>query len=517
MREADVDEWFLTPIPGGFNVKVTGASVTLPADTLPVFDPAAIPSTYRMISVPITASPSTTTLFTPFGTAGVDWMTWRFTGGPEYNGYQPGHMTPFTFGSGVSAWVGTINPGNALTVPGDTTQISDKASADNASPDAFAAGTRYRYEITLHAGWNQVGIPFNFSRNWDNTTISSTQTGGVNDISDRIYWFTGEKSSYSFASLDSTVPNQDVFAESWTGSGIPDNELVWNGWPGSLDPWGGYWLYSNREGAKLKIDPTVPGKGVLPTTPTAPAVQLPYNWSVKVMPEASGVSGTAKFAGIVSDATNGIDKYDVMDLPVLPGQAVRLSFVTEEGDYLQDMRAPADEMFWHFKASSAAANTPVTLRFNASDVPSEYRTVLLVDTVTDAFTDLRKVTSYAYKSAERIRDFKLIISKAHPETYMVPKQSALLQNYPNPFNPETWVPYSMSKAGDVTIRIYNVTGQLVRTLELGHREAGSYTVKERAAYWNGRNEFNERVASGIYFYHLQAGSFHATKRMVIVK
>jgi hypothetical protein len=267
----------------------------------------------------------------------------------------------------------------------------------------------------------------------------------------------------------------------------------------------------------LQIDPTVPGKGVLPVAPTAPSVQMPYNWSVKVMPEAGGVSGTAKFAGIVSDATNGIDRYDVMDLPALPGQAVRLSFVTEEGDYLQDMRAPADEMFWHFKASSAAANTPVTLRFNASDVPSEYRTVLLVDTVTDAFTDLRKVTSYAYKSAERIRDFKLVISKAHPETYMVPKQSALLQNYPNPFNPETWVPYSMSKAGDVTIRIYNVTGQLVRTLELGHREAGSYTVKERAAYWNGRNEFNERVASGIYFYHLQAGSFHATKRMVIVK
>jgi hypothetical protein len=181
------------------------------------------------------------------------------------------------------------------------------------------------------------------------------------------------------------------------------------------------------------------------------------------------------------------------------------------------MKAPADEMFWHFKASSAVVNTPVTLRVDASAVPSEYRTVLLVDTVTDAFTDLRQVTSYAYKSSEKIRDFKLIISKAHPETYMVPKQSALLQNYPNPFNPETWVPYRLSKAGDVTIRIYNVTGQLVRTLELGHREAGSYTVKERAAYWNGRNQFNERVASGVYFYHIQAGSFHSTKRMVILK
>jgi len=193
-----------------------------------------------------------------------------------------------------------------------------------------------------------------------------------------------------------------------------------------------------------------------------------------------------------------------------------LSFITEAGDYLQDMKAPADEMFWNFKVNSAV-NTPVTLRFDASAVPSEYRTVMLIDTVTDATTDLRKVASYAYKPSDALRNFKLIVSKAHPETYIVPKQSVLLQNYPNPFNPETWVPYRLSTAGDVTINIYNVAGQLVRTLEMGYREAGSYTVKERAAYWDGRNATGERVASGVYFYNIQSGSFHATKRMVIVK
>jgi hypothetical protein len=205
-----------------------------------------------------------------------------------------------------------------------------------------------------------------------------------------------------------------------------------------------------------------------------------------------------------------------MDLPNLPGQSARVSFITEEGDYLQDMRAPADEMFWRFKVGSAA-DTAVALRFDPSAVPSKYRTVLLMDLVTETATDLRKVTSYAYKPSEKIRNFKLIISTAHPETYMVPKHSMLLQNYPNPFNPETWVPYSLAKAGDVTVNIYNITGQLVRSLELGNREAGSYTVKERAAYWNGRNDTGERVASGVYFYHIQSGSFHATKRMVILK
>jgi hypothetical protein len=502
-------DWWHTSIPGGFNVEVTDAVVTLPANTLPVFDSAAVPSTYRMISVPIIPSPAVTSidLFSPFGAAAVDWLAWRFDGRAENSGYQAGHSDPVTFSKGVALWVGAVDADKeALTVTGKTPQISDHIDDD---PDRG----RYLLDIELHAGWNQIGIPFNFSRNWDRDTISNWAN---DNIKDEIYWFSGEKDSYSFASLDPNVPNQDVFATSWTGSGIPDNDLVWKGWPGSLDPWGGYWIYSNREGAVLQIDPTVPGKGVLPGTPTAPAAQMPYNWSVKVMPEADGVFGTAKFAGIVSDANDGIDKYDVMDLPALPGQVARLAFITEEGDYLQDMKAPADEMFWNFKVSSVT-NIPVTLRFDASAVPSEYRTVLLIDNVTEAATDLRKASSYAYKSSEKIRNFKLIISKAHIETYIVPKHSVLLQNYPNPFNPETWVPYRLATAGDVNISIYNIAGQLVRTLELGHREAGSYTVKERAAYWDGRNATGERVASGVYFYNVQSGSFHATKRMVIVK
>jgi hypothetical protein len=505
-RKGDQDHWYYTSIPGGFNVKVTGASAVFPAGTLPVFDPSAVPSKYRMISVPIDASPSSIDLFAPFGTPGVDWVAWRYTEAAGYNGYQPGHIIPFTFSPGVASWIATINPDNALTVTGSTSQISNKYE------DSDVFNQRYLYEIKLHAGWNQIGCPFNFSRNWDKNTIPQWET---DYIKDEIYWFAGEQSKYSFASLDPNVPNQDVFATSWQGSGIPDNELVWNSWPGSLDPWGGYWVYAHTEGTRLKIDAMFPGKGGFPASP-APSAQIPYNWSVKVMPEAGGVSGTAKFAGIVSDATDGIDKYDVMDLPALPGQSVRLSLITEAGDYLQDMKAPADEMFWHFKVSSNV-NTPVTLRFDAKAVPSEYRTVLLIDTATEAATDLHKVLSYAYKSSEKIKNFKLIISKAHPETYIVPKHSVLLQNYPNPFNPETWVPYRLSTAGGVTIKIYNVAGQLVRTLELGHREAGSYTVKERAAYWNGRNDKGERIASGVYFYHIQSGPFHATKRMVIVK
>ena len=99
----------------------------------------------------------------------------------------------------------------------------------------------------------------------------------------------------------------------------------------------------------------------------------------------------------------------------------------------------------------------------------------------------------------------------------VPDNTALLANYPNPFNPETWIPYQLAKPAEVTLNIYSVDGKLVRTLALGHQAAGVYHSKDRAAYWNGRNELGERVASGLYFYTLTVGNFVTTRKMLIMK
>ena len=98
-----------------------------------------------------------------------------------------------------------------------------------------------------------------------------------------------------------------------------------------------------------------------------------------------------------------------------------------------------------------------------------------------------------------------------------PKKTVLLSNYPNPFNPETWIPYQLSAAAEVTVTIHSSDGKLVRTLELGQMPAGAYSDKERAAYWDGQNEQGEPVASGVYFYTLTAGDFSATRKMVIRK
>jgi steroid delta-isomerase-like uncharacterized protein len=101
--------------------------------------------------------------------------------------------------------------------------------------------------------------------------------------------------------------------------------------------------------------------------------------------------------------------------------------------------------------------------------------------------------------------------------HIIPEKPALLQNYPNPFNPETWIPYHLSDGANVSIRIYNSVGQLVRTLDLGHKDAGVYVSRSKAAYWDGKNAAGEEVSSGIYFYSITANGFSSIKKMIVKK
>ncbi len=96
-------------------------------------------------------------------------------------------------------------------------------------------------------------------------------------------------------------------------------------------------------------------------------------------------------------------------------------------------------------------------------------------------------------------------------------ETKLLPNYPNPFNPETWIPYQLAEAADVNVKIYDVSGRLVRTISVGFKPVGYYLTREQAAYWDGRNEIGESVSSGVYFLQFIAGDFVATQRVVIVK
>jgi len=94
----------------------------------------------------------------------------------------------------------------------------------------------------------------------------------------------------------------------------------------------------------------------------------------------------------------------------------------------------------------------------------------------------------------------------------VPTAYRLAQNFPNPFNPTTTIKFDMKAKGNVTIKLYNVAGQLVKTLVNDVKDAGSYT-----ATWDGTNNNGSKVASGIYFYRMETKGFCKTKKMVLLR
>jgi len=170
-------------------------------------------------------------------------------------------------------------------------------------------------------------------------------------------------------------------------------------------------------------------------------------------------------------------------------------------------------------------------------LPGEIRFAFATGKPLDSVSELLMVEFYVMPNTEGKTSQLLIsdaqfsgslsITKHDGSIEILPARTALLPNYPNPFNLETWIPYQLSAESDVTVEVYDIHGRVVQTFVLGMQRAGSYITKDRAVYWNGKNEVGERVASGVYFYRLKAVSlqgrgdygeaFSAVRRLVVAK
>jgi len=100
----------------------------------------------------------------------------------------------------------------------------------------------------------------------------------------------------------------------------------------------------------------------------------------------------------------------------------------------------------------------------------------------------------------------------YPDSQLIPTGFRLEQNYPNPFNSNTWINYSIPRLSNVSLKIYNVTGEVVRTLQKGQQSVGKYS-----AMWNGLNDYGNRVSPGIYFYRLETDNFVETMKLLMIK
>ncbi|MBT5710804.1 hypothetical protein HOI71_07165, partial [Candidatus Poribacteria bacterium] len=184
----------------------------------------------------------------------------------------------------------------------------------------------------------------------------------------------------------------------------------------------------------------------------------------------------------------------------------------EPGDLLPD------PTFWAQPIQARGTAHVAAVRLDLADAYAEpardgllARVILDTESVADGLLQLRDIRLSDARG--ELIPYRVLPMQTARETY----RTELFPNYPNPFNPETWIPFALESGSDVTIDIYDVQGERVRTLNLGRRAAGAYASRDEAAYWDGRNERGEAAASGVYFVELRAGTTRVVRRMTIAK
>jgi Ice-binding-like/Secretion system C-terminal sorting domain len=206
-----------------------------------------------------------------------------------------------------------------------------------------------------------------------------------------------------------------------------------------------------------------------------------YKWGTGVLVSAGGltISGSAADVWIFQIA---------QDLTVANGAIVTLSG-----------GAKASNIFWQV-AGQVFLGTTVAMKGN-----------ILCQTQIAFSTGAKLIGKALAQSAVTLDANSVTTGVASIDNSLAPQEFALLQNYPNPFNPSTRIQYSLEKASQVSLKVYNVLGVEVATLVNGRQEAGSYTVPF------GINKGTLGLSSGVYIYRLEAGSFVSTKKLVLMK
>ncbi len=202
-----------------------------------------------------------------------------------------------------------------------------------------------------------------------------------------------------------------------------------------------------------------------------------------------------------------------------PEAAFEGMLITFDASVSYDPFGPIASYEWDFGDGSKGEGKTVTHSYSSS---GKYEAKLTVTGTLEIASSISKQITVEQRAKGDVLDDMSLLKFQHNALplnaeAMAAEHDALLQNFPNPFNPETWIPYHLKEGREVIIRIYAAEGGLVKQLDLGYKPAGLYTDQSRAAYWNGRNSSGEEVASGVYFYSIHAGDFHAVRKLTVLR
>ena len=324
----------------------------------------------------------------------------------------------------------------------------------------------YQYQIQLFQGWNLIG---------------SVQ--GSYDFSNPVTFDAANTTQQSVSSvLSSSLFTWDPTTQSFNPAT-------------TIEAGKGYWVLA-LEDCYLHITTTPAGAPAMVAKPARMTIPLTLRTKASQKELVLGADPGAKA---------GLDRYDRPMPPPSPlGKSIDAYLSRGESNWsLQsDIQPLKESMEWRLDVKSSS----VQLTVDSQNIPEGY----LLSAVTSSGTHNLGQLGQLMVSSEEV----LLTLKPAQD---IPTKTGLLQNYPNPFNPETWIPFELSQDSAVSLTIYSASGQLVRLIDLGQVAAGRYARSDKAIYWDGRSQTGEQVASGTYFYRLDAGEYSETRKMLILK
>ncbi len=430
---------------------------------------------YQMISVPVESQDATTgeILADTYGPYNTD--RWRFFAwNPEQERYAEFPETD-NIERGQAAWL--------ITEDGAPFEVEEGQS--------FAANESYG--LTLQPGWNQISVPFGFAVNWSEADPPE--------------------------SIEAPVAYQAPSA------GSPP-EYVYN--QDQLEPWRGYFVFnSSNTSVSITVPPVAAGGDAGEAATVARSSVDPeaaaYSMQITADLEERSAQHTQTFLGFVGRNEQAHPRTFTAAPPVSP--YVRTTIVDGGTHYAGHyVDTPTEGYAWNVEVEANTAGAfrtdhRVRVRLNETGtLPDNFRRYVIdldneqrVDVQNQAFTAV-------LNGSDTRRRYRIVVgTKAFAEQTSngIPLESfetALHTNYPNPVRDATTIEYELAEPGEVTIEIYNVLGQRVRRLVDREHEAGTYTVR-----WDGRNDAGKRVASGPYFYRMQADGVSTARQMTVVR
>jgi len=344
------------------------------------------------------------------------------------------------------------------------------------------------YAMELFPGWNFIGNPFFFSVpiNLDQGDFYGPVTYGI-----------GEKSGWS-----------EVVTE--------------------MQPWGGYLIQNYTDTLQvIELMPTpieVAGNSNFNRVPAGPPPRVAVNaWRLRISADSEHYFDHNNYIGRDFRSTEGLDRGDLYEPPMIDGHlAVGLSPEADGGYYhTTDIRSISEmNGVWDLRVVSQEKDGPVDIQIHTVDEPPENIIVALVDLQKKvAYRDIMETGLRIAEKATVGYDLKMVIGESEfveNEIQRIlngmPTEYTLGYNYPNPFNANTRLDYSLPVRSHVSIRLYNMLGQEVAVLVNEEQPYGN-----RHVVWNGLNKQGGTAASGVYIAEFKAGSFLASRKMILMK